>query len=209
MVPVWILMPVEPRDACSVPEPSDQDSPWLAARVDVLEAAASTSSQPAPTRCGSVTGPVRAVSTSRALIWSGVSCGFADRTTAAPPATTPLAKEVPEPTKCCVPMRACGFSTSAAEPTARVETTERPGAVRSGLVRPLEAVGPAAENAGTVSSPRPGVLRSATAPTVMTNGSSAGLEIVPASGPRLDALTTTVMPFAQARSTARLSRSTR
>jgi hypothetical protein len=44
--------------------------------------------------------------------------------------------------------------------------------------------------------------RSSTAPTVTTNGSSPGLEMVSGAGPRLLADTTTVIPAAQARSTA-------
>ena len=207
--PVWICTPIDPRDSSSEPEPSERGRPALAAAVELLSVAAAASSQPAPTRCTSVTGPGRAVPTSRALTWSGVSDGVRDSTSAAAPETTPLENEVPDPTKCCVPMRAPACSWSIVEPTARVDTTDPPGATRSGLAMPFERVGPAAENAGTVSSAMPGVLASAAEPTVMTHGSSAGLVTVPASGPRLDALTTTTRPAAQARSTAMFSGSMR
>jgi hypothetical protein len=46
------------------------------------------------------------------------------------------------------------------------------------------------------------VPRSSVAPTVITHGSSAGLVMVLGAGPLLLAATTTVMPAAQARSTA-------
>jgi len=46
------------------------------------------------------------------------------------------------------------------------------------------------------------VARSSMAPTVTTNGSSPGLVMVPAPGPRLEAETTTTRPDCHARSTA-------
>ena len=86
-------------------------------------------------------------------------------------------------------------------PGARREITWAPGAATSGLASPW-AVGPRPEKSGSWSSPTAAVPRSSVAPTVTTQGSSAGLVMVPGSGPSLLAATTTVMPADQARSTA-------
>ena len=66
---------------------------------------------------------------------------------------------------------------------------------------------PALENAATVSSARSAVPFVSAAPTVITNGSSAGFEIVPRPA-LLPAETTTTRPAAHARSTAQSSGST-
>src|SRR4051812_3909522 len=128
----------------------------------------------------SATGPGRAVLTSRDFTWSGVSAGLRDSTRAADPAVMALANDVPEPLKYAVPTRPDGKFVSMNEPGTRLDTTDPPGAARSGFGRPLEAVGPAPEKFGTESSFGLSVVLSRTAPTVMTKGSSAGLLIVPA-----------------------------
>ncbi len=92
-----------------------------------------------------------------------------------------------------------------AEPGARRLMTDRPGATRSGFVRPSAAVGPWPEKPAMTSSPWPEVPLSSEAPTVMTSGSSPGLVTVPAPGPLLDDETVTTMPLSHARSTAALS----
>jgi hypothetical protein len=91
---------------------------------------------------------------------------------------------------------------SIALPGARSDTRWPPGATTSGLASPSAAVGPRLEKLGNWSSPRPRVPWSSIAPTVMTQGSSPGLEMVPALGPRLLAATTTTIPESHAFSTA-------
>ena len=83
----------------------------------------------------------------------------------------------------------------------RSDTIVIPGARRVGLANP-SWVGPRLENDATVSSPVPLVLLRSAAPTVMTKGSSAGLLMVPAEGPRFPAATTTVIPENHTCSTA-------
>src|SRR4051812_14954415 len=90
---------------------------------------------------------------------------------------------------------------STALPGDDTDTTWAPGAARSGLARP-SWVGPRPEKSGTTSSVMATVPRSSTAPTVTTQGSSAGFEMVPGAGPRLLAETTTTIPAAHAFSTA-------
>jgi hypothetical protein len=75
------------------------------------------------------------------------------------------------------------------------------GAATSGLATPSGA-GPRPEKSGSRSSASPVVPRSSVAPTVITQGSSAGLVMLPRAGPWLLAATTTAIPAAQARSTA-------
>jgi hypothetical protein len=87
-------------------------------------------------------------------------------------------------------------------PGARSEIMWAPGATTSGLGSWSAAVGPRALKSGSQSSPRDAVPRSSVAPTVITQGSSPGLEIVPGAGPRLLAATTTAIPASQARWTA-------
>ncbi len=76
-----------------------------------------------------------------------------------------------------------------------------PGASRSGLATP-SCVGPRLEKLAAASSVRSMLDRLFAAPTVITKGSSAGLAMVPASGPLLPAATTTRMPETHACSTA-------
>jgi hypothetical protein len=71
----------------------------------------------------------------------------------------------------------------------------------SGLDTP-SWVGPRLENAAVLSSVRSLLSCTFAAPTVSTKGSSAGLLIVPLSGPRLPAATTTNTPANQSCSTA-------
>src|SRR5689334_20325483 len=97
---------------------------------------------PEPTRFGSLTDIGRAVLTSRAFTWSGVSVALRDSTRAADPDVIAAANDVPEPLKYDVPMRAPGNALSTVDPGARLETTEPPGAARSGFASPFEAVGP-------------------------------------------------------------------
>src|SRR4051812_40234894 len=94
----------------------------------------------------------RAVVTRRDFTWSGVRAALRDSTSAAAPDVIALANDVPEPLKYAVPMRALGKALSTVEPAARVETTDPPGAARSGFAMPLAAVGPAPEKSATVSS---------------------------------------------------------
>ena len=132
---------------------------------------------------------------------SGVSPGLADSMRATTPETTAAACDVPVPLKSPVPRRASGpEKVSMVEPGARSETIETPGASRSGLPPPW------LENAAGASSARSAVPAVSAAPTVMTNGSSAGL--VTGAEPRFPADTTTTRPARQARWTAAFSGST-
>src|SRR5437588_12793830 len=87
------------------------------------------------------------------------------------------------------------------DPTARTETTDLPGATKSGLANP-SPVGPTPEKVASVSSPMPAVVWSSLAPAVMTNGSSPGAAIVPGAVPPLPAAVTTTTPEFHTRSTA-------
>src|SRR3954454_9843579 len=100
-----------------------------------------------------------------------------------------------------------GLARSTVEPAARLDTTDRPGARRSGLATP-SAVGPLAEKVASLSSLLLTVVRSLLDPTVTTNGSFPGARIVPAALPPLPAAVTTVMPAFHNRSTAKSSGST-
>src|SRR5437660_11812848 len=95
-------------------------------------------------------------------------------------------------------MRPSGCSLSTVEPGARSDTTDTPGASTSGLGEGPRRLEP--ENAATP----PSV---SSAPAVTTHGSRPGEVTVPA--PSLPAATTTVMPEAQAISTAAESGSAR
>src|SRR2546423_1006353 len=91
------------------------------------------------------------------------------------------------------------------EPGERDDTTDLPGASRSGLASLSAAVGPTPEKAARESSLLLTVVWSSEAPTVITIGSSAGLAIVPAALPWLPEATTTTMPEFHTRSTAKSS----
>src|SRR4051794_5833311 len=95
------------------------------------------------------------------------------------------------------------------EPGAARLTRWAPGATTSGLSRLSAAVGPREEKSGTTSSSVDAVPASSTAPTVKTNGSSPGLEMVEAPGPRCEAATLTTIADFQACSTAEVSGATR
>src|SRR4051794_33138131 len=135
------------------------------------------------------------------LTRSGTRLGLADNMSATTPETTPLANDVPLPRRYGAGIVE-GNSVLIVEPGAARETRCVPGATRSGLARPSATVGPCELKLGIASSERPTVPESKLAPTVMTNGSSPGLEMVPAPGPRLDAATMTAMPDFHACSTA-------
>jgi len=109
---------------------------------------------------------------------------------------------VPEPAKPAVPTTDPGCCRQIVEPgTARL-TSDRPDATRSGLAQPSGEVGPAALKSFISSSDGSGVPLSSRAPTVTTNGSSAGDRIVPLNGPLFPAETTTVIPWFQTACTA-------
>src|SRR3954451_8475009 len=163
----------------------------------VAATAALRSSDPAPVTLGVAAGEAAAVFMNRLFTWSGLSCGCASRRSAAAPDVTAAAKDVPDPLKYASPTRPVGNWVSIVDPGARRETTDRPGAIRSGLAKP-SPVGPTPEKPGTVSSLRPVVPASSTAPTVITSGSSPGFVTVPTAGPRLPADTTTTMPASHA-----------
>src|SRR5438067_1037180 len=101
-----------------------------------------------------------------------------------------------------------GYFVESVEPGAASDTMCAPGATTSGFAQPSLAVGPRLVKLGRTSSPRPDVALSSIAPTVTTNGSFAGSEIVPEPGPRLDAATLTTMPACHACSTAKSNGST-
>jgi hypothetical protein len=72
-------------------------------------------------------------STSEPLTSSGFAFGWCSSNTAAAPETSAVDIEVPLPLKYTSPMRACGLAASIVEPAARSDTTETPGATRSGF----------------------------------------------------------------------------
>src|ERR1700716_69099 len=86
-------------------------------------------------------------------------------------------------------------------PGTRTETILRPGATRSGLVRP-SAVGPTLDHVGRLSSAAAAVPLSSEAPTVRMSGSMPGVWIVPAPGPLLPAAVTSTRPLRHANSAA-------
>src|SRR3954452_10452768 len=143
------------------------------------------------------------------LTRSGVSDGLADSICATRPLTMAVAMDVPEPRRYgaaivlgkFVDNAEPGKSGDTPEPGAASDTMCAPGATTSGFARPSAAVGPRPVKFDSTSSPRPLLPLSSIAPTVMTNGSSAGLLIVPAAGPRLEAATLTTTPACQAFST--------
>src|SRR5881397_483907 len=104
-------------------------------------------------------------------------------------------------------MALSGLARSTVEPGDRLETTERPGASRSGLANP-STVGPLEENVASLSSLLLTVVRSLLDPTVTTNGSLPGARMVPGALPPLPAAVMTVMPAFHNRSTAKSSGST-
>src|SRR5689334_11538764 len=93
------------------------------------------------------------------------------------------------------------------EPGDRLDTTERPGARRSGLASP-SLVGPLLENEANLSSVLLTVVLSLLEPAVMTKGSLPGEVTVPGALPLLPAAVTTTMPSFHTRSTAKSSGST-
>src|SRR3954451_10011555 len=135
------------------------------------------------------------------LMRLGDRLGMPDSMSATSPATTPLANDVPPPRRYGAAI-VDGNCVEMVDPGAASETRCAPGASRSGLASPSAAVGPCELNAGIESSLRRTVPLSKLAPTVMTKGSSPGLEMVAAPGPRFDAATTTVTPDFHACSTA-------
>src|SRR4051812_14941398 len=143
----------------------------------------------------------RAVSISANLMRFGESVGLPDSMSAARPATTPLANDVPLPRRYGSGIVDGNWSVMVA-PGAASDTRCAPGATRSGFARPSATVGPCELKFGIESSRGLTVPLSKLAPTVRTKGSSPGLEMVPAPGPRLEAATTTVMPDFHACSTA-------
>src|SRR5215471_3588284 len=104
-------------------------------------------------------------------------------------------------------MAESGYVVSMFEPGDRLETTERPGASRSGLAKP-SLVGPLLENDASLSSLLNTVVLSLLAPTVMTKGSLPGAVTVPGELPLLPAAVTTTTPSFQTRSTAKSRGST-
>src|SRR3954465_13432780 len=99
---------------------------------------------------------------------------------------TALAIDVPEPRRQGAGI-VDGNCVVIVAPGAASETRCAPGATTSGFARPSVAVGPRPEKFGSTSSFVATVPLSSMAPTVMTNGSLAGSEIVDAAGPRFDA----------------------
>src|SRR5439155_19384271 len=89
----------------------------------------------------------------------------------------------------------------------RLDTTERPGARRSGLATP-SLVGPLLENDESLSSLAATVVLSLLEPTVITNGSLPGVVTVPGWLPPLPAAATTTIPAFHTRSTAKSRGST-
>src|SRR5213075_1589848 len=101
-----------------------------------------------------------------------------------------------------------GCELSMLEPGERLETSERPGASRSGLARP-SLVGPLLENDASLSSTVATVVLSLLDPTVITNGSLPGAVTVPGALPPFPAAVTTTTPAFHTRSTAKSRGSTR
>ena len=139
---------------------------------------------------------------SACFTWSGrpgrVRAGGASAT---PPDTTAAAMDVPLPCRYDAVDRSSG---RARRPRCLAPgvTPDAPPAPRRRAWPRRRPVGPREEKSGSRSSPTGGVPRSSTAPTVSTQGSSPGLEMVPGDGPRLLAATVTTMPACHARSTA-------
>src|SRR5436309_9364531 len=139
---------------------------------------------PLPTDITSFDASTRAVDVSMYLTRSGVSEGCSDSICATRPDTTAAAIDVPEPRRygACIVDGNCVVM---AAPGAASDTMCAPGATTSGFASPSLAVGPRPEKFGRTSSFRLVVPLSSIAPTVTTNGSLAGSEMVPAAGPRL------------------------
>src|SRR5688572_7343188 len=93
------------------------------------------------------------------------------------PDTTAADIDVPLPAR-YEPSMVLGNRVSISLPGALKETMWPPGAAMSGFARPSAAVGPRDEKPGRLSSESGTVPRSSVAPTVITYGSSPGLEIV-------------------------------
>src|SRR3954453_3750560 len=100
-----------------------------------------------------------------------------------------------------------GLAWSTVDPGARVGTSGRPGARRSGFATP-STVGPLAEKVASLSSLLLTVVLSLLDPTVTTKGSLPGARMVPAALPPLPAAVTMVMPAFHNRSTAKSRGST-
>src|SRR3954468_5684283 len=94
-----------------------------------------------------------------------------------------------------------GLAWSTVDPGARLDTSDRPGARRSGFAMP-STVGPLAEKVASLSSLLLTVVLSLLDPTVTTNGSLPGARTVPGELPPLPAAVTTVIPAFHNRSTA-------
>ncbi len=136
-----------------------------------------------------------------ALAMSGVSDGFCWNMSAAMPATTAVACEVPVPLKYDVPTTAEEWNMSTVESGSRSETMLMPGASRSGLAN-LSGVGPRLEKSASTTGLPAFWSWTFAAPTVSTKGSSPGLSTVPGDGPRFPAATTTNTPESHTCSTA-------
>ena len=103
-----------------------------------------------------------------------------------------------------------GFSSGMYAPVGTGAAMYRPGAERSGFMKP-SAVGPYADHDARVSSLRPIVPSVSSAPTVMMNGSFPGAAIFtgPDDEPLLPTAATTTTPLIQSSSTALSSGSNR
>src|SRR4051795_7553061 len=191
--------PTVPRLSAIEPVPVEGATPTLATPGSAVSAAP-PSTIPLPTAIGSVDASWRAVCASMNLMRSGDSVGFAEIICATSPVTTAVAIDVPEPRRYGAAI-VLGNCVVIAAPGAASETMCPPGATTSVFAKPSAAVGPRPVKFGRTSSFSPLVPLSSIAPTVTTNGASAGLLIVPADGPRLEAATLTTTPACQAFST--------
>ena len=159
------------------------------------ESARRTLIRPAPWAAALTPASGRAAPTSNALVSSGLSCGRCCKRSAAAPAATAAASELPGKADRRRPFDVGRSSAGRSVlPGTRTETILRPGATRSGLVEAIRRGADARPGRDACRRLATTVPLSSEAPTVSTSGSMPGVWMVPAPGPSLPAAVTTTRP---------------